>query len=173
MISIHLGFYYTVTPIHIQPRLQPSFSRCLFKQSFDHLISDPSCFWKPRSKICLNLLKFLAVAVEVTKTHAITPILLSLDILDDMQSFRLTRAPNVNSRSSARKVVSSIATCIASSSRSGLRNRYSAIPSQRRNNYNSEKIKGIIQYGLQESSKSYVRTEQYPVETNNQPLLAD
>jgi hypothetical protein len=46
----------------------------------------------------------------------------------------LTLAANVNSRSSDRKVLSSMAVLITSSSRSSLRKRYSVTPSQIRNN---------------------------------------
>lgn len=49
----------------------------------------------------------------------------------------LTRAANVNSRSSERKLLSSIAVSSASSSRSWFRNRYSVTPNQRRKSCNT------------------------------------
>jgi hypothetical protein len=48
---------------------------------------------------------------------------------------KLTRAANVNSRSSDRKVLSSMAVLRTSSSRAGFRNKYSVTPSHSRNSF--------------------------------------
>jgi len=40
----------------------------------DHLITHPRGFWEPRSKVRLDVLKLLPVAIHVAKAHTFTPV---------------------------------------------------------------------------------------------------
>jgi len=102
----------------------------------DHLIAHASSLGEARSKVRLYLLKLAAVAVHVAKGDAFGPVLFGgkgkLAKKRNTEREGLTLAANVNSRSSRRKVLSSMAVSMTSSSSSGLRKRYSVMPSQRR-----------------------------------------
>lgn len=80
----------------------------------------------------------------------------------------LTRAANVNSRSSDRKVSSSMAVLMTSSSRAGFRNKYSVTPSQSRNNcstvsgsYNRMKSPGRVEEASDHASMHTYRRRAY------------
>jgi hypothetical protein len=107
---------------------------------FDHLVSQPCSFREPRLEVLLDLLELLAVSVKVAETHAGTPVLQRGQLIDFLfrtreRGERLTLAANVNSRSSARNVLSAMAVSIHSSNSSGLRKRYSVMPNHILNNY--------------------------------------
>ena len=104
-----------------------------FQNSSNHLGAHFNCFWKARFKVLLDSLKLFFVTFHIAQNHPLAPVLLHVSIAGmlytRLEVKSLTRAAKVNSKSSARNVLSSIAVSIASSKRSGLRKRYSAAPS--------------------------------------------
>lgn len=107
---------------------------CLLQNRPHHLVAQFGCFGESRRKVFLDPLEAVPVGLEVAKWHAVGPGLYRSQLMPvGVASDGLTRAAKVNSKSSDRNVLSSIAVSRASSRSSGLRNRYSVTPSHRRN----------------------------------------
>lgn len=112
---------------------------CLLQDRLDHLVANALRLRKSWSKVCLYLLKLLLVRLKRSEIDSFAPILLFVSQVSkvDKVSCSLTLAANVNSRSSPLNKSSPIAVLIVSSSKAGVRKRYSVIPSHIRNSCTS------------------------------------
>lgn len=110
---------------------------------FDHLIAEPDRFGESWSKELRIVFEAITICLERTERNAFRPGLWTLSQPNVLTALEIpmkrperpTRAANVNSKSSDRKVLSSMAVLITSSRRASLRNRYSVTPSHIRKSW--------------------------------------